>query len=119
MERPTRSSAHQADTELGPVGQRVVFENDAVRVWDIALRPGESQAWHFHENPYLVIALQGAENRIDMRAGGEPRIVNEAVGGVVYREPGEVHMLTNVGITPYHSRLVELLDKPVAAERSA
>ncbi|HEX6970089.1 MAG TPA: cupin [Micromonosporaceae bacterium] len=94
--------------DLGPVGQRIVFENDQVRVWEIDLGPGESQPWHHHRNPYLVIALEAGDNRIDALVGGEPRLVHEPVGGVVYREPGEIHMLTNRGGTRYRSRLVEL-----------
>lgn len=93
---------------LGAVGQEVVFENEHVRVWEITLEPGEQQPWHRHDNPYLVIALEAADNRIDALVGGEPRLVHEPVGGVVYREPGEVHMLTNRGTTRYRSRLVEL-----------
>ncbi|MEH1015583.1 cupin [Micromonospora sp. CPCC 206060] len=97
-----------SQVELGAVGQQVVFENDQVRVWEITLEPGEQQPWHHHLNPYLVIALEAADNRIDALVGGDPRLVHEAIGGVVYREPGEVHMLTNNGTTRYRSRLVEL-----------
>ncbi|MBP2330301.1 putative metal-dependent enzyme (double-stranded beta helix superfamily) [Kibdelosporangium banguiense] len=93
--------------ELADVGQRVIFENDQVRVWEITLAPGEHQTWHRHEHPYLVIALGGASNRIDPLTG-EPRLVHEEPGGVVYREPGEIHMLTNQGSTTYVSRLIEL-----------
>ena len=93
---------------LAPVGQEIVFENPQVRVWEITLEPGANQPWHQHHNPYVVIALEAADNRIDPIDGGEPRYVHEAVGGVVYREPGEVHMLTNNGDTTYRSRLVEL-----------
>ncbi|GAB2934979.1 hypothetical protein GCM10027280_23570 [Micromonospora polyrhachis] len=96
------------EVKLGAVGQQVVFENDEVRVWEITLEPGEQQPWHHHLNPYLVIALEAADNRIDALAGGDPRLVHESVGGVVYRAPGEVHMLTNNGTTRYRSRLVEL-----------
>lgn len=97
------------DAALGPVGQAVIFENEHARVWEITLAPGESQTWHRHENPYLVLALEGADNRIDPASGGEPRIVQEEAGGVVFRPAGEVHMLTNQGTTTYRSRLVELL----------
>ncbi|MGC4806202.1 cupin [Micromonospora sp. DT233] len=110
-----------SQVQLGAVGQRVVFENEQVRVWEISLEPGERQPWHHHLNPYLVIALSAADNRIDALAGGDPRLVHEAVGGVVYREPGEVHMLTNDGDTRYHSRLVELkcLGENLAAKPDA
>lgn len=94
---------------LGDVGQNIVFENDRVRVWSILLGPGESQPWHRHHYPYIVIAIQEAHNRIDPIAGGEPLLVHETVGGMVFREPGEIHMLTNRGETTYESRLVELL----------
>jgi predicted metal-dependent enzyme (double-stranded beta helix superfamily) len=97
-----------AEVVLDSVGQTIVFENEHVRVWEIALEPGEQQPWHRHRHPYLVVALAAADNRIDPLDGGEPRLVHEPVGGVVYREPGEVHMLTNRGDTRYHSRLVEL-----------
>ncbi|WP_030916290.1 hypothetical protein [Streptosporangium amethystogenes] len=93
---------------LGPVGQEIVFENDQVRVWEIELTPGQSQPWHHHVNPYMVIALEAADNRIDSIKGGDPRLVHEAVGGVVYREPGEIHMLTNHGDSRYRCRLIEL-----------
>ncbi|SMD26569.1 cupin domain-containing protein [Kibdelosporangium aridum] len=93
---------------LAPVGQTIVFENEHVRVWEIVLEPGEQQPWHQHLNPYVVISLGPADNRIDPFDGGEPRLVHEPLGGVVYREPGEVHMLTNRGTTPYHCRLIEL-----------
>lgn len=102
----TRSDG--SEVKLGAVGQEIVFENDEVRVWEITLEPGEEQPWHQHHNPYLVIALEAADNRIDALTGGEPRLVHEPVGGVVYREPGETHMLTNRGQTRYTSRLVEL-----------
>jgi quercetin dioxygenase-like cupin family protein len=103
--------------ELGPVGQEVVFENDQVRIWEISLEPGEQQSWHHHLNPYVVIALEAADNRIDALAGGEPRLVHEPVGGIVYREPGEVHKLTNHGRTTYRSRLIELKFLGEAAPR--
>lgn len=93
---------------LGAVGQAIVFENEQVRVWEITLEPGQNQAWHHHHNPYLVIAIEAADNRIDPLHGGEPRLVHELAGGVVYREPGEIHMLTNRGTTRYRSRLIEL-----------
>jgi quercetin dioxygenase-like cupin family protein len=97
-----------SEVVLGEVGQRVVLENDQVRVWEIVLEPGEQQPWHQHQNPYVVVALAPADNRIDPLDGGAPRLVHEPIGGVVFREPGEVHMLTNRGATRYHARLIEL-----------
>ncbi len=93
--------------ELGPVGQEIVYENDRVRVWHIRLEPGERQPLHRHDHPYLVVAIQGAKNVVQTVDG--TRIdADEPTGGVVYRDPGAVHMLTNVGDTTYLARLVEL-----------
>jgi len=45
-----------------------------------------------------VVAIQGAKNVVQTVDG--TRIdVDEPTGGVVYRDPGIVHMLTNVGGT--------------------
>ena len=93
--------------ELSPVGQGIVFENEQVRVWEISLEPGERQPWHRHDNPYLVIAIEEADNRIDP-IDGDAQFQHEPVGGVIYREAGETHMLTNNGQTHYRSRLIEL-----------
>ena len=93
--------------ELSAVGQGIVFENEHVRVWEISLEPGERQPWHRHDNPYLVITIEAADNRIDP-IDGDAQFQHEPVGGVIYREAGETHMLTNNGKTRYRSRLIEL-----------
>ena len=93
--------------ELSAVGQGIVFENEHVRVWEISLEPGERQPWHRHDNPYLVIAIEAADNRIDP-IDGDAQFQHEPVGGVIYHEAGETHMLTNSGETRYRSRLIEL-----------
>ena len=36
------------------IGTKLLFENDRVRVWDLALAPGESTGMHRHENDYIV-----------------------------------------------------------------
>ncbi|HEX4213625.1 MAG TPA: cupin domain-containing protein [Candidatus Dormibacteraeota bacterium] len=92
---------------LGPIGQRVVYEDERVRVWEVSLEPGEQQPLHRHLNPYLVIAVEGGRNVIENVDGGRREVVEEP-GGVVFREAGEVHTLTNVGTTRYVNRLVEL-----------
>src|ERR671932_243724 len=93
--------------KLGPVGQKIVFENEHVRVWEISLEPGQRQPWHRHDNPYLVIAIDAADNRIDP-IDGDAQFQHEPAGGVIYREAGETHMLTNNGQTRYRGRLIEL-----------
>lgn len=95
---------------LAEIGQTLLFENDRVRVWEVALQPGESQPWHLHHNPYLVVNLQASPGRMDWLNGAAPRYISEHVGGVIFRPTSPVHMLTNIGGTPYRNRLVELRD---------
>ncbi len=45
----------KSDEQYGPVGKRILFENDLVRVWEISLGPGEHLLQHYHALPYLVV----------------------------------------------------------------
>ncbi|WP_440072361.1 hypothetical protein [Streptosporangium sp. OZ121] len=101
------SDPEAGETGLGPVGQHVVFENELVRVWQIELEPGQTQPLHRHDHPYLVIAVEEALNVIET-ADGQLIDAPEPRGSVIFRDPGAVHKLTNVGETRYVSRLVEL-----------
>jgi beta-alanine degradation protein BauB len=94
-------------TAAGEVGQEVVLDNDRVRVWQVMLAPGETQPLHHHGLPYVVVAVQGARNVIHTAAGERIDVVEET-GGVVFREPGQTHMLTNAGDTTYVGRIIEV-----------
>jgi hypothetical protein len=95
---------------LGEIGTRVLLKNSRVRVWEVALAPGESQAWHLHHNPYVVLCLSTSPCHMDWLDGSPARYLSETVGGSVYRPVSPVHMLTNDGESPYLNRLIELLD---------
>lgn len=95
---------------LDDVGQEIILENETTRVWHISLEPGESQAWHLHHNPYLVVAIEAADNQITY-TDGSCRDVHEHVGRTIEMVPSPVHMLTNVGKTRYVSRLIEFKDQ--------
>jgi quercetin dioxygenase-like cupin family protein len=94
--------------ELGAIGTSIVFENEHVRVWEVRLEPGQVQSWHQHEHPYLIVAIETADNHMEFLDGSEPRSMHETAGRVVYRDAGKVHKLTNVGETRYVNRLIEL-----------
>ena len=100
--------AAERGIELGEVGQRVVLENEFVRVWDIRLEPGETIDFHIHYHPYLVISLGGGENEIETIFGQHIK-TNEPLGSTVFiNEMRAVHRLTNRAKVPYISRLIEL-----------
>ena len=50
---------YPADKALGPIGIRVLFENDAVRVWAVEVEPGDKQPMHRHFLPYVIVPLTG------------------------------------------------------------
>jgi hypothetical protein len=94
--------------KLGEVGQRVLFENEYVRIWEIVLKPGEVQHFHLHYHPYIVISLGGGENEIET-VFGDKRVTNEPLGAMVFMsDMRPVHKLTNKAAVPYVSRLIEL-----------
>jgi hypothetical protein len=95
---------------LGEIGTRVLLKNSRVRVWEVALEPGEAQAWHLHHNPYVVLCLATSPCHMDWLDGSPARQLSETIGGSVYRPVSPVHMLTNDGDAQYQNRLIELLD---------
>lgn len=100
--------AERRGIELDDVGQDLLYEDDSVRVWGIALEPGDSQPFHFHRHPYVVISLGGDANQVET-IFGDTRDTFEPAGNVVVRdEKGPVHRLVNVSETPYRCRLVEI-----------
>jgi hypothetical protein len=94
--------------KLGAVGQRIVLENEHVRIWEINLEPGETIDFHIHYHPYVVISLGGGENEIETIFGDRIR-TQEPLGATVFmNEMRPVHRLTNRDKVRYLSRLIEL-----------
>lgn len=93
---------------LGEVGQRIVLENEHVRIWEVRLEPGETIDFHIHYHPYIVISLGGGENEIET-VFGKKISIQEPLGSTVFIDDMRpVHRLTNRSNATYLSRLVEL-----------
>ena len=94
------------------VGTTLLFENDRVRVWDLALQPGEHLEKHVHHNDYLFFVVSGGALRhVDDANPANSRDVRYENDQVVFLEAGEglVHeRLVNVGPTPYRNLVIEL-----------
>jgi len=98
---------------MGPVGTRVVYENDKVRVWTVALAPGEQGPVHRHELEHLLIQVAGDRIAVvpEPDSEGPFRDYLEAdvvPGAVVHVAPGGVESARNVGSAPYLEIVVEL-----------
>ena len=95
----------------GMVGQRLLSETDALRIWRIELAPGERVAFHTHVLNYFWTALSPGRSRSTM---GDGRVVETAY------EPGTtkhftyakgekmVHDLENISDTTLAFTTVEL-----------
>jgi beta-alanine degradation protein BauB len=99
----------QPDQELtlGPIGNRIIFENERVRVWELAVEPGKSKGLHRHDLPYVIVPL--TEGKIEIESiDGKVYRPREKVGEAIWRDAGEVHDLRNLGNGTYRNVLVEI-----------
>ncbi|MGE3148147.1 MAG: hypothetical protein AB7K04_03680 [Pseudorhodoplanes sp.] len=102
------NAAAERGIKLGKVGDRIVLENEHVRVWEVSLQPGETIDFHIHYHPYIVISLGGGENEVETIFGSKFP-TDEPLGATVFIDQMRpVHRLTNRSKVPYLSRLVEL-----------
>lgn len=100
---------------LGGIGTKVVYEDDAVRVWRLALAPGEDSPIHRHELDHLLVQVSGDRIAVipESDTEGPYTDILEAdvvPGAVVHVRRGGVERARNVGMQPYLEVIVELKD---------
>ena len=95
----------------GMVGQRLLSETEAVRIWRIDLHPGERVAFHTHVLNYFWTALTAGQSRSTLADG---RVIETRydVGTTKHFTYGSgermVHDLENCGTTLLSFTTVEL-----------
>jgi beta-alanine degradation protein BauB len=89
-----------------PPNHKLLFENTFVRVFDIRMAPGTSEAVHRHERG-LTVALSDYENETTAVPGGQVNRGKTAFGDVRWAEP-VVHSARNVGTTEQRVIRIEL-----------
>jgi hypothetical protein len=100
---------------LGPMGDRIVFENDRVRIWELNLPPGVDSNIHQHDLDYILVILGGdrvaAVQEPDTASSLPPYFEADVVPGqAVFVERGGVETARNVGREPYSEIIIELKD---------
>lgn len=95
------------------IATKLLFENDRVRVWELALRPGERAPFHCHALPYFFVCVDAGQ-ALTRLPDGNAVTVDYEVGGTWFTdladgEP-EIHDLENVGDTRLRFTTVELLE---------
>lgn len=95
------------------VGTQLLFENERVRVWELAVAPGETLEKHIHRNDYLYIVTSGGllrfadpDNPSDYK---DVPFEDNQVAFVPVSGAGKVdNRLTNVGDKPHRNYVIEL-----------
>jgi quercetin dioxygenase-like cupin family protein len=107
-------AAHAGD---GRVGNALISETARVRVWSIALKPGDRLGFHTHVLDYFWTAVTAGRGRSHFNDGRVEEIVYKAgdIKQLSFKE-GEfmVHDLENIGETELLFTTVEFLDSPNA-----
>ena len=101
-------AAAQAPRAVMKSSNKVVFENERVRVKDVTFAPGVADTgMHTHELPHVgVILTAGTLAFTEVKKS--PETVKFAAGSVGYREANVTHQVTNPGKTPMRVIEVEL-----------
>jgi len=96
------------------VGTRLWFENEAIRVWEVRLAPGERGPFHAHTRRYFWTVVDAGLGRQRTTADGSMITREYNVGDTNYSEHSEedpmIHDFENVGDTEIRFITVELLD---------
>ena len=93
---------------LGTVGDKILLENEHIRMWEVKLEPGQTIDFHIHYHPYLIVSLSGGSNEIETISGRKIMTEEPAGSFVFIDEMREVHRLTNNSNVTYLSRLIEM-----------
>jgi quercetin dioxygenase-like cupin family protein len=95
------------DPAGNPIGTELVYEDEAVRVWRIALEPGEDAPWHTHELDYTTVVIEGGTVERPNDDGSVDRFELRP-GDVMRGRDGTIrHMVRNVGTTRFANVIVE------------
>src|SRR3569623_1970558 len=101
-------AAAERGIKLREIGDRILLENDFVRVWEVKLEPGETLGIHIHYHPYLVLSLSGGANEIETISGR--KIATDGTAGCFYCNPkGNEH---GPAIAREETVVVEIYDGP-------
>jgi hypothetical protein len=101
------------------VGTHLMFENERVRVWDLALAPSQWLEKHIHRDDFLFVVINGGDlQHVDPLHPENDRSLRYEDDLVVFHEvgaEGKVHnRLVNVGDAPYRNLVIELKKSPAS-----
>jgi hypothetical protein len=103
------------ERKLGEIANRVIFENERVRIWEMRMPPGKSGPPHRHKLDHILVQIAGDRMAVvpepDTRGPYREYLEADVVPGqVFYVARGGVEVAKNVGVREYHEVLIELKD---------
>ena len=104
-----------ANPEIGPIGDRVLYEDEHVRIWEMILEPGQRSPLHHHENDYVVVVVEGDRVTVEPaetsgeRSGDGCGSVAVTPGQSVFLRKGATEVAANSGVRRYRDIQIELL----------
>ena len=104
-----------SERRLGPIANRVLFENERVRIWELRMPPGQQGPVHRHELDHILVQIDGDRMAVvpEPDTQGPYREYLEAdviPGQFFYVTRGGVETARNVGERTYHELIIELKD---------
>lgn len=95
----------QDPVKIDPTRNKLLFENDRVRVYEVTAPPGDVLTMHSHP-AHLVYFLGSSKVKFTDEAGKVTETESKA-GTVRWNEP-VTHSVENIGTTPIRGLVVEL-----------
>ena len=101
--------------KLGPIADRVVFENERVRIWELRMEPGHQGPVHQHDLDHILVQIDGDRMAVvphpTTKSPYNEYLEADVVPGQYFYIPrGGVEVARNVGKQPYYELLIELKD---------
>jgi hypothetical protein len=100
---------------IGDIADKIVFENERVRIWELHLAPGQKGPVHRHALDHILIQIDGDRVAVHPEPDTtgpykEYLEADAAPGNVIYVNRGGVEVAQNIGKRTYHEIIVELKD---------
>ena len=94
------------------LGERVLLENERIRIWDHPIPAGSMEDCHTHRNPYVAVVVQGGTAEIWNEEGDTTQRFDFEEGQTLYFGADVLpttHAVTNRSGRDIRMILVELL----------
>jgi quercetin dioxygenase-like cupin family protein len=104
---PSEDVAFTAPLLADVAGHTLVLENERVRIFRLALDPGQSTEQHSHDLPFLGVVITEGKIAVD-RPATAAETVTFKPGDYRWHERGMRHSMRNVGSTSFEAVEIEL-----------